>query len=142
MINGRWLIVICEEVSPKVARFEDQAAKSQRRDFLVEGLGDTSDGVFGCAVESDSTLPATKKGASSLFIHCLRLTSLRRRTDLYPPIDPIQTIVPLLRERMWGRNARAMFKPPKRFVLNCWKVSPSLWGMETEIIRKFEADLE
>ena len=48
--------VVCrKELRTEVARFKYQAAKSQRRNFLVETLRDAPGGIFGCTVEPDST---------------------------------------------------------------------------------------
>lgn len=40
-----------------------------------------------------------------------------REAYCQPPTEPSQTIVPDLRARMEGRNAREMFKAPKTLVL-------------------------
>lgn len=54
-------VVWREEVRTEVTRFEYHAAKSQRRNFLVEGLRDAPGGIFSCAVEPNSTVATARK---------------------------------------------------------------------------------
>ena len=63
----------------------------------MEALGNAPGGVFSCTVEAYSTAPATKKRGARLFSNLLLFARL---TDRYPPMDPIHTMVPVLRGRM------------------------------------------
>ena len=45
----------------EVSGFEYQAAKSQGRNFLVETLRDTPDGIFCCAVEPGAAKAAVRE---------------------------------------------------------------------------------
>lgn len=61
-------VVRGEEVGQEVTRLEYQAAKSQRRYFLVKTFGDGPDGVFCGTVQPGCTRSPAMRGATGQFL--------------------------------------------------------------------------